>query len=229
MSETSRALGTLGMVAILVMWSVPLYDVYIAKTSVFRLGSTEQLATAFNYIAGLFNCVLWVMYTANQQDTLYEAFLTSVLGIALNFLLVACYWYYSQNKQRQDANVQVGVLLGVVVLMGIIMLIVEDNEFVGYVAIVLDLLMYFGPLMALPVVCKTRSVSGMPLPPLLMVIITSSLWTAYAAVLNNLPLLISNVGGMVFGAIQLVTWFYVYFLLQPPSGYVLVDQQEQPV
>ncbi|KAH9255060.1 hypothetical protein BASA81_006819 [Batrachochytrium salamandrivorans] len=215
MTEASHVLGNAGIAAVLLLWTSPIYDLFLSRSSVLRLRSTKQLATGFNYIASLFSCLLWVMYTCNRTDMLMESFFVNVLGLGVNAIMVACYWYFAQTQQRFDANVQLGFLSAAALAVGLLWLYLRDNAFVGYVAIVLNLLMYFGPFFAVKEVCKTKSTSSMPLAPVVMTLITSAIWTAYGVEVANLPILIPNVGGIGFGVTMLLVWLYVHCCHRP--------------
>lgn len=219
MTEASHALGNAGIAAVLLLWTAPVYDLFLSRSSVLRLRSTKQLATGFNYIASLFSCLLWVMYTCNRTDTLMESFFVNALGLGVNATMVACYWYFARTEQRFDANVQLGFLSAAALAVGLTWLYLRDNAFVGYVAIAPNLLMYFGPFFAVSKVCRTKSTSSMPLAPVVMTLVTSAIWTAYGVEVANLPILIPNVGGIAFGAVMLVVWLYVRCCHQPlPDG-----------
>lgn len=202
--------GTLGTLSAVVLWSVPFRDVFLLKSSVFRAKTTRNLGTAFNYIAALANCALWVLYTATRISSLMAAFVVNVAGVVLNLALVVTFGYYSQETQRKWFLVQSGLCFVPVLLCGLIWAGTGSNDFIGYVVIVFNTLMYYGPLQAAFRVCKTQNVHGMPLPPLVMTLVTSLLWGVYGTYALEIPIMVPNYMGIVFGIVQLSIWFWAW-------------------
>jgi len=55
----TNTIALVGSVAVIGLWLAPVRDVWTSKDSVWATRSTANVATAFGYVAGLFNCVLW--------------------------------------------------------------------------------------------------------------------------------------------------------------------------
>jgi hypothetical protein len=91
---STRLLGLVASCAVLLLWTVPLSDVFVKRTSVFRTGSSSQLHTGFGFIAALFNCSIWIVYIGSQEELMLEPLLINVLGVLVNFAVAGCYWFY---------------------------------------------------------------------------------------------------------------------------------------
>jgi hypothetical protein len=55
----SNVIALAGSVAVIMLWLAPVRDVWVGRTSIWATKSTALVATAFGYVAGLFNCILW--------------------------------------------------------------------------------------------------------------------------------------------------------------------------
>jgi uncharacterized protein with PQ loop repeat len=61
----------------------------------------------------------------------------------------------------------------------------------------------FGPLAAAGQIIKTRSTAGMPLPPLILTLISSIVWFCYGLYIYEIPVMIPNGLGIIFGIMQI--------------------------
>jgi hypothetical protein len=55
----TNIIALVGSAAVILLWLSPVRDVWLSKESIWATKSTLRIATAFGYVAGLFNCVLW--------------------------------------------------------------------------------------------------------------------------------------------------------------------------
>jgi len=55
----ANGIALLGSFTSVVMWLAPVRDVWTASYSIYHTGSTDNVATSFGFVAGVFNCVLW--------------------------------------------------------------------------------------------------------------------------------------------------------------------------
>ena len=46
--------------AVVILWLSPVRDVWVGNRSIYMTGSTEFVGTSFGYIAGFFQCMLWI-------------------------------------------------------------------------------------------------------------------------------------------------------------------------
>lgn len=200
-------LGWLGSLAALGLWIAPIYDMFWSKTSVWRMKSSSKLSTGFHLFASCFNCLLWVAYLLKQPVMLREPLGINLLGLGVNLLTSVCYWKYARGLQRKEANIQVmGLIFGLLVLSMFSNVFNEGD--LGAVAVVFNVLMYFGPLLAARRVCELKNNDGMPLPPLLMTLLCGTLWLSYGLLVRDLPMIISNCFGCIFGVLQVIVWVW---------------------
>ena len=48
-----------GSVGVILLWLAPVRDVWSSRTSIWATKSTSAIVTAFPYVAGMYNCILW--------------------------------------------------------------------------------------------------------------------------------------------------------------------------
>jgi len=192
-----------GSCAVILLWLAPVRDVWVAKNSIWATKSTERIATAFGYVAGLFNCILWNMYAVTRLNDMTVPFLVNLAGFFLNLSFVVCYWMFAVGKPRRDTKIQFSVLSAVTVFASFIWITTGSNESIGYIAAIVNVLMLFGPLAAANQVIKSRSTKGMPFPPLLLTLISSLIWFGYGLYIYNVPVMIPNGLGVIFGIVQI--------------------------
>ena len=66
--------------------------------------------------------------------------------------------------------------------------------------------MLFGPLAAAGKVVRMRSTQTMPFPPLVLTLLSSTIWCAYGVYIREIPVIIPNSLGILFGIIQISLW-----------------------
>jgi len=207
-NRVANGIALLGSFTAIVMWMAPIRDVWTADYSIFKSRTTENVATAFGFVAGVFNCVLWNMFACTRLDTMLVPFIVNCIGLALNASFVFCYLAYGDSKDRRETRNQL-LLMVLVTAIAIIAWVVEkDNEIVGYIAAFVNVLMLFGPLAAAGEVIRARSSKGLSLLPLLMTLISSCVWFSYGLYIKVIPSMIPNALGMIFGVLQLTLFFW---------------------
>lgn len=78
-----------------------------------------------------------------------------------------------------------------------------NNDGVGLIAMILNVLMLFGPLASMGEVIRTRSTASFPFPPLLWTLIASTLWCVYGVYIGEVPVYLPNALGILFGFVQI--------------------------
>jgi len=205
-TRIANGIAVLGSVTAIIMWLAPVRDVWTAKYSVFRMKNTENVATPFGFVAGMFNCILWNMYASTRLDTMTVPFIVNSAGFLLNFANTVCYYYYGNKIDRRDTRRQL-LLMFVTTALAIGGWIIEkDNEVVGYFAAFVNVLMLFGPLAAANQVIKQRSSKGMSLMPMIMTLLSATVWIIYNVYIKVVPGIIPNALGVLFGILQLVLY-----------------------
>jgi len=188
----------------IVMWLAPVRDVWTASYSIYSTGTTDNVATGFGFVAGTFNCILWNLYAYNRLNTMLVPFVVNCVGFFLNISFVLCYFIYGSPKARRETRNQ---LIAMLIITGIcvgIWIAQNSNNIVGYFAAFVNILMLFGPLAAAADVIRARSSRGLSLLPLVMTLVASLTWLAYGVYIKEIPAMIPNGLGVVFGIAQII-------------------------
>jgi len=195
-------IGIAGALMVLLLWLAPMRDIWLGRDSVWATRSTKRVATGFPYVAAVFNCVLWNMYaTSNPRHFLVPLFVNTI-GFLLNVSFTWCYWRFAPPDGAWVVVMQFTAFL-VFTILAVALWFAVDVEVVGYMAAIVNTLMFFGPLMAARQVIRARSTLGMPFPPLVLTLCTSAVWLVYGVYLCNAQTMIPNGLGVVFGVAQI--------------------------
>jgi len=188
----------------IVMWLAPVRDVWTASYSIYRTGTTDNVATGFGFVAGTFNCILWNLFSFNRLNTMLVAFILNCAGFLLNISFVLCFYFYGNTKARRATMNQVIAMLIVTGVAVGIWIGEESNNVVGYFAAFVNVLMLFGPLAAAGEVIRARSARGLSLLPLVMTLVASITWFSYGVYIKEIPAMIPNGLGIIFGMAQIL-------------------------
>jgi len=218
-----------GSATAIVMWLAPVRDVWTAPYSIFKSKSTENVATSFGFVAGTFNCVLWNMFASTRLDTMLIPFIVNSAGFLLNVSFVICYFAYGEGKQRREVRNQMAVMLLTTGLAIGGWVHEGDNEVVGYFAAFVNILMLFGPLAAANQVIRQRSSKGMSLLPMLMTLLSATVWCLYGVYIKVIPSIIPNALGVLFGILQLALYGWAKGQDRKLLEQDTLDEEFQPV
>ncbi|KAH9258121.1 hypothetical protein BASA81_003684 [Batrachochytrium salamandrivorans] len=207
-TQTANLLAGAASVASIAMWLAPIQAIWLAKDSIYHTQSSSKVSTAFGFVAGAVQCTLWVMYASTRLEDMTIPLLVNLFGGLLNLSFVMCYWIYSVGDQRTKVFWHVTGLCPALVLGVGVWYFDSENVLVGYIAVVLNVLMYFGPLAAAGEVVKKRNNQGMILPQLALTVLCGLLWFVYGWYIADIPVMIPNAIGTVFGVLQLALYFW---------------------
>jgi solute carrier family 50 protein (sugar transporter) len=196
-------LGLFGAIAVLSLWAAPIKDIWTGTDSVWATKSTARVATAFPYLASIFNCVLWQIYSVKNPAQFIVPIFVNTAGFIFNVGFVWCWYKFADENGKQKTRQQTMffVLYSLVTL--VLWAATRDIEVEGYCAAVVNTMMVFGPLAAAGQVIRTRSVQGMPFLPLICTLISSLVWSGYGLYICNVQVMIPNGFGILFGILQL--------------------------
>jgi solute carrier family 50 protein (sugar transporter) len=203
-SQVATYIALVASTLTIIMWLAPVRDVWTAPYSIFRAGNTENVATGFGFVAGTFNCILWNLYAYNKLDIMFVPFVVNTAGFFLNISFVLCYFCYGDSKARRETRNHLLAMLFVTAVAAGSWWAEGNNEPVGYFASFVNVLMLFGPLAAARDVIRSRSARGLSLLPLVMTLVASLVWCSYGVYIQNIPAIVPNGLGILFGILQLV-------------------------
>lgn len=142
-----------------------------------------------------------------------------VCGLVCSVSYTIVYWFLTSDKRRVlhlvlQAFGVIAVYL-VYVALGLSGVANQSHDSValavGFSSNVSSLLLYSAPFESVTLMLKTKNVSSMPIHLCLVGAISNSLWVVYAALVNDLVILVANVVCSTVGWIQAA----IYIIYRP--------------
>lgn len=179
------------------------------------------------YIVGVFNCSLWVYYSAvtmaGSTENLVPNLLVNAIGVILFASYTVVFILYSKTRWRIVAHAILTVAsFGILVMLFELLVphlrldfhwggedVPLKSSICGIFTDILNVALYASPLVVMKTVIRTRSVRYMPLPLSLASFVLSAIWTVEGWMIGNITVLLPNALGMVLSVVQLV--LYAYF------------------
>lgn len=227
--RVANAIALVGSATAIIMWLAPVRDVWTAEYSIYKSKSAENVATSFGFVAGTFNCILWNMFASTRLDTMLVPFIVNSVGFCLNFSFVSCYYWYGELSERSEVRNQMLLMLFVTALSIIFWVVEKNNDIVGYFAAFVNILMLFGPLAAAGDVIRSRSSKGISLLPMIMTLVSSIVWFSYGLYIKEIPAMIPNALGVVFGILQLILYAWARNQERKLLDDDILDEEFEPV
>ena len=114
--------------------------------------------------------------------------------------------FYAKGKAQVDAQRQVLALFTISLVAISTWFILGTNDAIGYFAMVLNVMMFYGPLAAAGDVIRTKSTASLPFAPIMWTLIASCLWCIYGIYIRELPVYVPNALGILFATIQMTLY-----------------------
>ena len=209
-TEISDAVGACAFFFTLSMWLAPMKDVFLSPTSIFRSSGVSGPSSSFSYVSATANCFLWVLYFSTRLGGKLPAFLINACGLCLNLSFTVCFWYYVPGDAHTTTNIEIIVFLIICVLAGLSWIFLQADQSISYLAVAVNIAMFYGPLASIRRFMRERNVEGLPLAPLVLQLLSSSLWTGWSFYVGEVALAIPNIFGVVFAFAQLGLWYWLY-------------------
>jgi solute carrier family 50 protein (sugar transporter) len=161
--------------------------------------------TVFPYIVTFCQSSLWGTYAIVTPGKLS---LVPVNALVAGLELVYCVIFFLFAADRETLLKSIGYPLGITILFIMLSLISPSpSKFIGFFAVIANIVMYAAPLAVVKTVVETRSVKYMPFLLSFIGFISSLIWTSWALAADDQFVLVPNVLGAVLGAIQLAVYF----------------------
>jgi hypothetical protein len=143
-STVANTIALVGSCFTILMWLAPIRDVWISKGSIFMTKGEKLPASSLNYVAAVFNCLLWIMYGTTRLEQMLIAFLVNCSGLILNLSFMCCYWYFSAGSKRSTIQKEFAFFDVVLLIAVIVWAATGSNDGVGYIAMLVNILSKFG-------------------------------------------------------------------------------------
>lgn len=207
---TTSILASLGTAAGISMALSPLPTIRSILTS----RSTGEFSV-FPYIATLCQCALWISYalaTPGKAALVPVNVLVTILELSYCVIFIL---YASDRSAILRSLSYPSAITGVALFVSFISS--SPSKFLGFFAVISNIIMYAAPLTVVKTVIETKSVKYMPLLLSLVGTVSASIWTAWAISAGDKFVLIPNVLGFILGCIQLAV-YYKYKDMSPSAN-----------
>lgn len=184
------------------------------------------------FVTMTFNSVMWFGY-AWLTENFFPLLTTFVCGIVCSASYTIVYWFLTPDKRRVLRLVLLA-LGGVVVYLVYIALGLSGvtNQShdgvaltVGFISNTSSLLQYSAPFESIRTVLRSKNASSMPIHLCLVGAIGNSLWVVYAALIDDLIILVPNILCSIVGWIQVA----IYMVYRPGRSTKLDMGMASPV
>jgi len=213
-----EAMGWLGFVAALVLFTTPIFTF----RQIVQSGTVAEYSCT-PYLCSLLNCALWSTYalpfvTPCKTQPLVTNGIGSVLEVAYIFLFL----YYAPSAKRRSVALQLlGCALLIAGIAGFALVAAPHLDIpsipasqhlkppttvLGIASTLFNIGMYAAPLSVMALVVRTRSVKYMPLSLTLAVGFSSLCWLTYALHVSDDFILIPNALGLLLCAAQVLLY-----------------------
>jgi solute carrier family 50 protein (sugar transporter) len=208
--QTIDLIGIFCAIFTLLMWSSPIRDIFIHKTSICKIKSTDHVTTGLPYVSSLMNSVVWFSFTVTRP-TLIVATCVNGMGIVLNSIFCCMYGWYSVGLKQREFFKECAVVIIIPTIIEIITVFVTGtSESIAWVAAGVNILMYASPLAAVFRVCRDKTVIGYPFLPIFFGFGAAICWFIYGIYTFVIPIMIPNGLGILLGLIELIIYWVVY-------------------
>jgi solute carrier family 50 protein (sugar transporter) len=171
--------------------------------------------SAFPYIVTFCQATLWITYSIITPGKLGLIPVNVIISL-LELSYVIVFLVYTSKRSRQELVVTISYVFGAT--LGAILisfLTTSPSGFVGFFAVISNIVMYAAPLGVVKTVIETKSVEFMPFLLSLAGTVSALIWTLWAVVARDSFVFIPNILGVILGIIQLAV--YNKFRNETPS------------
>lgn len=161
----------------------------------------------------LFNCLFWIIF-AVQSPIWISMLITNGIGLLVNIVLLFLYLYIFLQKKIKPF---VGYGLFVVNLLGEVFYIMwslvphqRTNENVGFVAMIINMIMYASPIQNIVSLFRTGKYEFLPILTNVIGFFATLLWLFYGVLTRDTRTLLSNGLSFIIVTLQIVFWAYFF-------------------
>ena len=163
--------------------------------------------SSFPYIATFCQCVLWISYaavTAGKTALIPVNLFVSIVELSYCVIFLK----FAVANQKNDLLRTLSYPL-IATISGIAVSFISSSpsKFLGFFAVISNIVMYGAPLAVVKTVIETKSVKYMPFLLSFIGTIASMVWSAWALAARDAFVLVPNVLGVMLGLIQLAVYF----------------------
>jgi len=203
-------MGPLGLILATIMFSssYPVLKDIISRKSV---GAYSY----FPYLVQVANCSLWVLYSIADYEggKMLWPLLTNAVGIVIAGLTSLIFFSYAESNMKKKICLLSVPLIAAIYAYGIFAIVIRQRklehelaDWEGTFCMVVNMIMYTGPLAGLAHAIKHNSIEFLPLSLGVSTLCCSTPWFLYGVAINNINIYLPNACGIIFGPVQIITY-----------------------
>ena len=151
-------------------------------------------------ICSFMNCILWAAYGIRKEKQ--QVYLANSLGGSITLIWIVIFLIFYGKKIIWISGFYCLFLIGVVSGINLLCFYIIPNDYVGYSAMVFNILMYAAPGEKMMRVFKTGNYELIPIFSNVGALVNSILWLTYGIYLHDPAIIVPNALGVVFGVLN---------------------------
>ena len=156
------------------------------------------------------NCFLWDIYGIRIKDT-FITFNNSIFYF-LTFICVCLYFYFYTKEDTLKTFGIISVILIITILISLFcFLIINNKEVIGYIAMFVNFIMYFGPGQNIYKVFQNGNYNYLPIWSSVTGLLNAIICFIYALIIKKLSIQIVNGFGIFICLFQIIVYFIFRF------------------
>lgn len=221
-SSAANALGWAGTVISLFFIFLPVFMMY----NMYKTKDTSRV-TYLLFIVSLVNSFFWFIY--GFIVFAYPIIVPNGISITVNMIYLICFFVFLDFTLVNRLLMIFGLVLivSISVFIGLYFLSFWDTKIFGIITIIVNCLVFIGPIQKIVQTFKERDWSFIPIEIVIALILNSIIWVAYGICLNmDINIIIPNIFGGVLMVLELFVWCYFYFTRDQNYSYKKNDEQK---
>ncbi|XP_028411386.1 sugar transporter SWEET1-like [Dendronephthya gigantea] len=175
---------------------------------IIRNNSTENVSH-LPFLITSFSCFMWIMYGITKRDS--TIVFVNTIGMILQSLYLICHFIYSKTEPVFKHTCYILLLTFTLLSYFKLYIPTEDESLqsMGMTCVIITVIMFGSPLVALANIFRSRSTESLSFPLCVMTVVNSSLWMSYGYLINDIFVITPNFLGLLLGLVQ-VALFCVF-------------------
>jgi solute carrier family 50 protein (sugar transporter) len=168
----------------------------------------------FPYLVQLCNTSLWSAYAISdyQDGKMFWPLFCNVVGFVIVAFAFMIYFTYCKRDDKVNMMMHTSIPLMIVFTFCGYCIFIRTKSITslaGTLCLIINMIMYAGPLAGLHTALATMSVEFLPLSLGISTITCSVPWFFYGVAIENMNIWLPNSCGIVFGAVQVCVYMYL--------------------
>jgi solute carrier family 50 protein (sugar transporter) len=194
-------LGALGNIIAIIFFIIPI----TMLIDLFKNRDTNKIPYLL-FIFTILNCEFWALY--GMKINAWPIWLCNSVGIVTNHIFLTIFFIYLDVTTNKKIAYIATQYVSFILSFSVVYIFVNNFKLIGFIAMIMNILMYAAPLQKLLEVIRKKDNSFIPIWVSITLIISSSIWIAYGYFKDrDLYIVIPNSIGLTICLIQVILYF----------------------